>query len=58
MRGDLLSFLLVIRLAQWNVHVTQAAMIGYINAFRLYAIVAIISKPLIWSARMPKEEAT
>ncbi len=32
----------------------QAAMIGYINAFRLFAIVSIIPIPLIWMARMPK----
>ncbi len=34
----------------------QAAMIGYINAFRLYAIIAIIPLPLLWLVRMPKEE--
>jgi DHA2 family multidrug resistance protein len=34
----------------------QAAMIGYINAFRLYAIIAIIPIPLIWLARMPKQD--
>ncbi len=34
----------------------QAAMIGYINAFRLFAIVSIIPIPLIWLARMPKED--
>jgi DHA2 family multidrug resistance protein len=32
----------------------QAAMIGYINAFRLYAILAILPLPLIFLARMPK----
>jgi hypothetical protein len=36
----------------------QAAMIGYINAFRLYAVIAIIPLPLIWLARMPKEETS
>ncbi|MDA1101374.1 MAG: DHA2 family efflux MFS transporter permease subunit [Proteobacteria bacterium] len=34
----------------------QAAMIGYINAFRLYAIIAILPIPLIWLARMPKQD--
>ena len=29
-------------------------MIGYINAFRLYAILAILPLPLIFLARMPK----
>jgi DHA2 family multidrug resistance protein len=33
----------------------QAAMIGFLNAFRLFAIVAIIPIPLIWLARMPKQ---
>jgi len=33
----------------------QAAMIGFINAFRLFAIVAIIPIPLIWLTRMPKQ---
>ena len=33
----------------------QAVMIGYINAFRLYAIIAIIPIPLIWLVRMPKD---
>ena len=32
----------------------QAAMIGYINAFRLFSIVSLIPIPLIWLARMPK----
>ena len=35
----------------------QAAMIGFINAFRIYAIVAIIPLPLIWLARKPKPES-
>ena len=35
----------------------QAAMIGYINAFRLYAVIAIIPVPLIWLVRMPKGDA-
>ncbi len=34
----------------------QAAMIGYINAFRIYTVIAIIPLPLIWLARMPKAE--
>ncbi|NQV60266.1 MAG: multidrug efflux MFS transporter [Alphaproteobacteria bacterium] len=34
----------------------QAAMIGYINAFRLYAFIAILPIPLIWLARMPKQD--
>ncbi len=34
----------------------QAAMIGYINAFRLYAIIAVLPIPLIWLARMPKQD--
>jgi len=35
----------------------QAAMIGYINAFRLFTIISLIPIPLIWLARMPKQEA-
>ncbi len=35
----------------------QAATIGFINAFRIYAIVAIIPLPLIWLARKPKPES-
>ena len=35
----------------------QAAMIGYINAFRLFAIISLIPIPLIWLARMPKQDA-
>ncbi len=35
----------------------QAAMIGYINAFRLYAFIAILPIPLIWLARMPKQDS-
>ena len=35
----------------------QAAMIGYINAFRLFAIISLIPIPLIWLARMPKQNA-
>ena len=34
----------------------QAAMIGYLNAFRVYAIIAVIPIPLIWLARMPKQD--
>ncbi|MDP6344814.1 MAG: MDR family MFS transporter [Alphaproteobacteria bacterium] len=34
----------------------QAAMIGYLNAFRLFTIVSIIPIPLIWLARMPKRD--
>ena len=34
----------------------QAAMIGYINAFRLFAIISLIPIPLIWLARMPKQD--
>jgi len=35
----------------------QAAMIGYINAFRLFTIISLIPIPLIWLARMPKQDA-
>ncbi len=35
----------------------QAAMIGYLNAFRLFTIISLIPIPLIWLARMPKQEA-
>ena len=35
----------------------QAAMIGYLNAFRLFTIISLIPIPLIWLARMPKQDA-
>ena len=35
----------------------QAAMIGFINAFRLFTIISLIPIPLIWLARMPKQDA-
>jgi len=35
----------------------QAAMIGYINAFRLFSIISLIPIPLIWLARMPYQYA-
>jgi len=32
----------------------QAAMIGYLNAFKLFTVIALLPLPLIWLAKLPK----